>query len=105
MVSDAYQAFSKVDDMVWQLIWRWCERRHKGRKGKRWIFNRYYETTGDRKWAFRVAKTGYTLTRASEVKRLKYQFKVSDMSPLDPDPKVKEFWKRRRYEEIRHAMS
>jgi len=32
------------------------------------------------------------------------KFKVGDMSPLDPDPKVKEFWKERRYEEIRHAM-
>ena len=31
-------------------------------------------------------------------------FKVGDRSPLDPNPKVKEFWKRRRYEEIRHAM-
>ena len=102
--SDAYQVFSRVDDMIWQLIWRWCKRRHKDRKGKRWIFNRYYEVKGDRRWAFRVAKTGYTLIKASEVKRLKYKFKVGDMSPLDPDPKVKEFWKERRYEEIRHAM-
>ena len=102
--SDAYQVFSRVDDMLQKIIWRWCERRHKGRKGKRWIYDRYYGTTRDRKWTFRVAKTGYTLTKASDVKRLKYKFKVGDMSPLNPDPKVKEFWKRRRYEEIRYAM-
>jgi len=102
--SDAWQAFARVDDVLWKLIWHWCERRHKNRKGKRWIYDRYYEVTGSRKWTFKVAKTGYTLNKASDVKRLKYKFKVGDMSPLDPDPKVKEFWKRRRYEEIRCAM-
>jgi len=102
--SDAYQAFLRVDDVLWKIIWRWCERRQKGRKGKRWIYDRYYDITGDRKWTFMVAKTGYTLTKASDIKRLKYKFKVGDLSPLNPDPKVKEFWKRRRYEEIRCAM-
>ena len=103
--SDSYQAFSRVDDVLWKLIWRWCERRHKGRKGRRWIYDRYYEKTGNRKWNFRVAKTGYTLIKASDVERLKYKFITGDLSPLDPDPKVKESWKRRRYEEIRCAMS
>ncbi len=104
--SDAYQVFSKVDSEIWRLIWRWCVRRHKNDgKGKRWIYDRYYEKTGNRKWTFKVAKTGYTLSKASDVKRLKYKFKVGDMSPLNPEPKVKEFWKRRRYEEIRYAMS
>lgn len=102
--SDAYQAFSRVDDVVWKLIWRWCERRHKNNKTKQWIFNKYYEKTGDRKWTFKVAKTGYTLTKASDVKRLKYKFRVGGLSPLDPNPKIKELWKRRRYEEIRCAM-
>jgi RNA-directed DNA polymerase len=102
--SDAYQVFSRVDSEIWRLIWRWCVRRHKNKKGKRWIYNKYYEKVGNRKWTFRVAKTGYTLAKASDVKRLKYKFKVGDMSPLNPDPKVKEFWKRRRYEEIRCAM-
>ncbi len=104
--SDAYQAFSRVDSEIWRLIWRWCIRRHKNDgKGKRWTYNRYYEKTGNQKWTFKVAKTGYTLTKASDVKRLKYKFRVGDLSPLDPNPKVKEFWKRRRYEEIRCAMT
>ena len=103
--SDAYQTFSRVDEGLWKIIWRWCERRHKSEKGKRWIHDKYYKTTNDQRWTFWVAKTGYTLTKASDVKRLKYKFKVGDMSPLNPDPKVKEFWKRRRYDEIRCAMS
>jgi RNA-directed DNA polymerase len=103
--SDAYKAFSRVDEVIWKLIWSWCKRRHKGRKGRRWIYDRYYGKSGNLNRAFRVAKTGYTLTKARDVKRLKYQFIVGDFSPLDPDPKVKQVWKRRRYEEIRLAMS
>ena len=103
--SDAYKTFSMVDHEIWRLIWRWAVRRHKNDgKGKKWIYDRYYEKIENRKWTFRVAKTGYTLNNTSDVKRLKYKFKVGDKSPLDPDPKVKEFWKRRRYEEIRIAM-
>ena len=103
--SDAYKVFSRIDHEIWRLIWRWAVRRHKNDgKGKRWIFNKYYEKIGNSEWIFKVAKTGYTLTNVSNVKRLKYKFKVGNMSPLDPDPKVKEFWKRRRYEEIRCAM-
>lgn len=102
--SDAWQAFAKVDDVLWKLIWRWCERRHKSNKTKQWIFNKYYEKTENRKWTFKVAKTGYTLIKVSDVKRLKYKFRVGELSPLDPNPKVKERWRRRRYEEIRYAM-
>ena len=58
-----------------------------------------------RKWTFRVAKTGYALIKASDTKRIKYTFIVGDKSPLDPNQKVKEYWKRRRYEEIRCAMA
>lgn len=104
--SDAYQAFSRVDDILWRQTWRWAVRRHKNDgKGKRWISNKYYEKIGNRKWTFRVAKTGYALMKACDIKRIKYKFIVGDRSPLDPNPKVKEYWERRRYEEIRCAMT
>lgn len=105
--SDAFKTFSRIDREVWRLIWRWAVRRHKNNRknrGKHWIFKKYYGKIGTRKWTFRVEKTGYALTKASDVKRLKYKFIVGDKSPLDPDPKVKEYWKRRNYEEIRFAM-
>ncbi len=101
--SDAYKTFSRVDHEIWKLIWRWAIRIHKG-KGKYWIFNRYYERIDTRKWTFGVAETGYTLTKTNDVKRLKYRFIVGDKSPLNPNPKVKEYWERRRYEEIRCRM-
>ena len=104
--SDAYHAFSKVDHVLWNQIWRWALRRHNNNgKGKRWIYNKYYEMIENRTWTFKVAKTGYTLMKASDITRRKYKFTVGDKSPLDPNPMVKEYWKRRRYEEIRCAMT
>jgi len=93
--SDAYQAFARVDDMLWNVVWRWCQRRHKGNKGKRWIFAKYYREIGNRKWTFSVPETEHELMKASAIKRLTYRFVVGDKSPLDPDPKIKEYWERR----------
>ena len=104
--SDAYHAFSRVDHVLWKQIWYWAIRRHKNDgKGKRWIYNKYYEKIGNKAWTFRVPKTGYALTRTSDTKRIKYKFIVGDKSPLDPNPMIKEYWNRRRYEEIRCAMA
>ena len=101
--SDAFKTFDRVDHEIWDLIWRWCKRRHK-RKGRKWIYQRYYEKTGNRNMTFKVAKTGYTVVRARHVIRLKYNFNVTNMSPLDPNPKVREIWRRRKYEEIRYTV-
>jgi len=101
--SDANNAFSRVDHEIFGIIWRWAQRRHNN-KGKRWIFNKYFEAIGRDKWIFRDARTGYALTKASKVKRLKYDFIVNELSPFNPDPVVKEIWRRRRYQEVRHAM-
>jgi len=102
--TNAYKSFNRVDHTLWDLIWRWCKRRHKNRKGKRWIFDRYYMKTKERKWVFRVPETGYKLMNATDTKRLKYKSIVGNKSPLDPDPKVKAYWKRRKYEEIKCMM-
>jgi len=101
--SDANKAFNQVDHEILNLIWKWAKRRHKD-KSKKWIYNRYFNTIGDRKWLFQDKRTGYTLTRASYVIRLKYDFVVNNLSPLNPDSKVKKVWRRKRYQEIEHMM-
>lgn len=101
--SDANKVFNQVDHEIIRLIWRWAQRRHRN-KGKRWIYNKYFDTIGERRWLFRDLKTGYSLTRASYVVRIKYDFIVKDLSPFDPDPAIKEIWREKRYQEIRHAM-
>lgn len=44
-------AFSKLDRLIWQLLWQWAVRRHRN-KGKTWIRNRYWRRLGTRDWTF-----------------------------------------------------
>ena len=44
-------AFSRLDHMVWKLLWQWAKRRHRG-KSRRWIKRRYWRTRGSRTWTF-----------------------------------------------------
>lgn len=101
--SDSNETFSKVDHEINNILWRWSLRRHPN-KGKRWVYKKYYDMEDKDKWVFRDKRTGYTLSKASKVQRLKYDFVVKDLSPLDPNLTVKRIWKSRQYQEIRHAM-
>lgn len=44
-------AFSKLDFLLWKLLWQWAKRRHRG-KGWKWIKQRYWRTLGTRTWTF-----------------------------------------------------
>lgn len=44
-------AFSKLDFLIWKLLWQWAKRRHRG-KGRKWIKQRYWRTLGTRTWTF-----------------------------------------------------
>jgi RNA-directed DNA polymerase len=44
-------AFSRLDHMVWKLLWRWAKRRHRD-KSRTWIKRRYWRTRGSRTWTF-----------------------------------------------------
>jgi RNA-directed DNA polymerase len=101
--SDANRAFEIVDYELWNLLWRWSKRRHPHR-GKRWILHKYFGKIGGVNWMFRDKKTGYSIIQVKDIKRLEYKFIVGTLSPYDPDPKVKQIWERKGYEEIRHAM-
>lgn len=43
--------FSKLDFLIWKLLWQWATRRHRG-KGRKWIKKRYWRTLGTRTWTF-----------------------------------------------------
>lgn len=43
--------FHKVDNLIWQCLWRWAKRRHP-RKRLPWIKNRYFHRIGTRDWIF-----------------------------------------------------
>jgi RNA-directed DNA polymerase len=44
-------AFSRLDFMVWKLLWQWAKRRHRG-KSRTWVKRRYWRTRGSRTWTF-----------------------------------------------------
>jgi RNA-directed DNA polymerase len=43
--------FSKLDHLVWKLLWQWAKRRHRG-KSHTWIKRRYWRVLGSRQWTF-----------------------------------------------------
>src|SRR5262249_1065409 len=45
----AKRAFSRVDNVVFRLLWKWARRRHP-RKGARWVKRRYFDRVGTRDW-------------------------------------------------------
>lgn len=44
-------AFSKLDFMVWKLLWQWAVRRHRGKR-RPWLKARYWRVRGSRTWTF-----------------------------------------------------
>jgi RNA-directed DNA polymerase len=45
------KTFSDVKHAIFQTIWRWALRRHPA-KGKRWIKQKYFQSSGYRQWVF-----------------------------------------------------
>jgi RNA-directed DNA polymerase len=45
------EAFSKLEHLVWNRLWRWAKRRHPT-KGKKWIARKYWQTIEGNKWTF-----------------------------------------------------
>ena len=43
--------YSKLDNKVFRLIWKWCKRRHPN-KSKQWVKNKYFKPVGKRNWVF-----------------------------------------------------
>jgi RNA-directed DNA polymerase len=62
------EAFERFDYAIWQALWRWAVRRHRG-KGARWVRKRYFRTIRNRTWTF--ACEGET-TEAARVMKLVY---------------------------------
>jgi RNA-directed DNA polymerase len=55
----AKETFNYVDYRIWELIWKWCRRRHNNRN-KRWIKSKYFKSNGIRNWIFSgVIADGY----------------------------------------------
>jgi RNA-directed DNA polymerase len=55
------RTYAYVDHQIHQALWRWAQRRHRG-KSAHWVKRRYFRAQGGRSWRF----TGELLTRKGE---------------------------------------
>jgi len=92
--SNAKESFNYVDFRVWQMLWRWCLRRHKGKdkKGKKWVRNKYFGYENGRKWVF-GAKDGLCLIFTASIPIRKYAKVKMYNSPFDPN--LRQYWYKR----------
>ncbi|MBF0629341.1 MAG: HNH endonuclease, partial [Magnetococcales bacterium] len=87
----AKKAFSKVDHMLWEKLWRWAKRRHSN-KSASWIKNKYWQNAvSGRQWVFNCRyrdaegkERTKTLTTAADVP-IKRHIKIrGEVNPYDP---------------------
>ena len=84
------EIFSKLDDIVWNMLWKWAKRRHHN-KSKSWIANKYWHSKGTRKWVFSTESN--ILKRFSDTKIVRH---IS--LKLDKNPYLnKEYFDQRRF--------
>jgi len=76
-----------LDNLIYTWILKWCRRRHS-KKGKRWVIKRYYSLQKGNKW--RLTGKYWKKLYFSDIKRLKYNWKVGDKSPMNP--KYRKLW-------------
>jgi RNA-directed DNA polymerase len=93
----ATETFSKLDHILWNMLWTWAKRRHP-EKGRRWVAKRYWQPTLSRKWTFRDSNV---LFLVSDSKIVRHPYLKLDMNPfLDDD-----YFKGRKIDEIYRKIS
>ena len=92
--------FSYISHRVWGYLWKWAKRRHP-KKGKKWVYNRYFRTYKGQKWTFMCEGTNrsgkeqrYTLTNIARDIPIIRHIKVKGSASPD-DPSLKEYWEKR----------
>ena len=87
---DAKRAFGYVDHAIFEVLWRWCKRRHP-KKSRRWVVEKYFTTVGGDNWVFRgeikvgrKATCPVTLPRAANTAIRRHVLIRLDANPYDP---------------------
>jgi RNA-directed DNA polymerase len=102
------RVFSYISHQLWQMIWRWCLRRHPN-KGKDWVFRKYFQTEQQRSWNFHgswqdakgLTKRLYLFDIASVA--IKRHVKVRAMASPD-DPMLTKYWRERRQKRLAYPL-
>src|SRR3954453_13050191 len=85
------RTFNYVDHRIFQMVWRWCRRRHP-KKNRTWIKKRYFRKDGHRHWIFTGTLFNQNgqgrpieLMVAAQVKIIRYVKIRSAVNPYDPE--------------------
>ncbi|WP_459718218.1 reverse transcriptase domain-containing protein, partial [Paraburkholderia sp. 2C] len=78
----AKQAYSRMDHLVFQRVWRWSKRRHPN-KNTDWVKKKYFHIVGERSWVF-----GAPMVAGDGSKWLLEMYRMSS-TPIQRHKKVK----------------
>jgi len=80
------EAFSDVDNAIFQMLWHWSTRRHPN-KGKRWIKAKYFKAVGNDHWVFYGEHDGkeWTLLNAANIPIKRHVMIRQQANPYDPE--------------------
>jgi RNA-directed DNA polymerase len=82
--------FSKLDNLVWKRLWRWCTRRHPNKTGK-WVKAKYFKPIDNKQWLLNANGTKLLLHSSTEIVR--HNKVKGNASPYDGDII---YWSKRR---------
>jgi len=84
------RTFTDVDHRIFQMVWRWCRRRHP-KKSRKWIKTTYFRRDGHRHWVFTGTLLNQNgqgrpipLMEAAKVRIIRYVKIRSAVNPYDP---------------------
>jgi len=84
------ETFSKLDSIVWNMLWRWAKRRHP-KKSRSWVARRYWHSEGTRNWVFSTKENKLKLFSDTKIVR-------HTRLKLDTNPYLdKEYFDARKY--------
>lgn len=91
-------AFSRVDHILYEMLWRWAKRRHP-KKNRKWITANYWHSKGFRQWMF--SSGGIELLRLGDVPIVRHTKIRMDVNPyLDT-----EYFARRKFRQGMKRLS
>ncbi|MFB2981336.1 group II intron reverse transcriptase/maturase [Microseira sp. BLCC-F43] len=93
------KVFSRFDNILWRMLWRWAKRRHPEKKDK-WVKKEYFTKIGGDNWTF-YAKTKdrkgkekliylYDMSKTEIIRHVK----VEGVASPD-DPNLEKYWEKR----------
>lgn len=82
--------FTILDHKIWQMLWNWAKRRHPN-KNMKWIRQKYFKVTGNRKWIFKTDKV--TLIEMAKTPIIRHIKIRKDANPYDQD--YREYFRKR----------